>query len=308
MHATLLMASLLAVTSLLAFAASVSAFTEPGITGQWSDFANCPVKLINAPVSLCVHAYTTGGYVQIGHSSVPISIPGDTFDLGSAAEEGAPLTACSLFGGTECTVSPPHGIFNGPAQPVPGGLLGAIGTVQLTGVSAKLEWAAPVPPNTAFGTTGTCFTKSIVTLSICRIDHASAGDAATLSVKVHLLSPFLGSNCYIGTAASPIEIQLTSGLTSPPPPATPIHGKPYEAIHNRASGQLLVVEGVTLVGNSFAVPGATGCGTTNGSLINASINHKLGLPSAAGHNTIVITATTEAGAHELVAQHGVTGE
>jgi hypothetical protein len=286
-----------------ALATGAAAFTEPGITGNWTDFANCPANLIGR--GACVHSYTTGGTVQIGHSNVPISVPGDTLDAGlTEEEEVTPL--CALVGGTECIISPPHGILNGPAQPVPGGLLGTIGNAQLTDVSAKLEWAVSVAPGRPFGLETSCGSDPLVTFDLCKLLNARSGTAATLSVKIHLLSPFLGSGCFIGSAAAPIVIPLTTGLTNPPPPATPIHGKAYERVVPRASATQLL--GTTLVSNSFAVPVANGCGTSSGSLVDSAINHKLGLPSPAGQNKIVINANGEERSGQEVLEHGWTGE
>jgi hypothetical protein len=262
------------------FSPHATAFTEPGFTGAMTDFANCPVNVIEplAPeTSTCVHSYTTGGAVQIGHSVVPISVPGNTFDLGVNG----------------VTVAPPHGLLNGPAQPIPAGLLGSVGSVQLTGVSAKLEWAAPISPGSSFGLAEGCAgTNPRVTFDICRILRSESGTAITLSVKLHLLSPFLGSTCYIGSVAKPIVISLTTGVTSPPPPTQPIHGKPAEFIFEPTTFYQQAV-GLRLVNNSFAVPAATGCGTSVGSLVNASVNHKLGLPSPPGQNMIAINANAE---------------
>ena len=290
--------ALLSLAALSAGPASVVAFTEPGITGTWKDFANCPVNVI-APFegNQCEHSYTTGGVVQIGHSSVPISVPGDTFDVGLTEP-----------GGQGIVMSGAHGILNGPAQPVPGGLLGVIGNTQLTGVSAKLEWAAAVPPDTLFGTSEECGgTNPFVTVDLCRAVNGRPGTAITLSVKVHLMSPFLGSACYIGSAAHPIVIPLTTGITSPPPPAQPIHGSSLEFLTAITPVYLQVV-GLTFVSNSFVVPAASGCGTSNGSLVNASINHKLGLPSPAGQNMIAISAIGEQTQASRVIEHGWTGE
>lgn len=300
----LLVASLTGLSSMWAFTAGISAFTEPGITAGFADFANCPVNVAASAAGICLHSYTTGGVVQIGHSSVPISVPGDTFDVGVAKSPAV----CALVGAgvPECVVSPPHGILNGPAQPVPGGLLGVVGNVQLTGVMAKLEWAVAVPAGMAFGRTSGCGSSdSLAIYNECVFLNGKAGTAATLIAKIHLMSPFLGQNCFIGSAAKPIVIQLTTGITNPPPPAHPIHGKPFESLQIVGAVQ---VPGVTLVNNSFSVPAATGCGTSNGSLVTASINHKLGLPSPPGQNMIVINATGEQrGAAEVLA-HGWTGE
>lgn len=304
----ILLAAALAALLALSLSASVaSAFTEPGITGKVTDFANCPVNVLvpTGEFAKCAHSYTTGGYVQIGHSSVPISVPGDTFDLGLTSEE-EPTPVCTLFGGGECAVSPAHGLLNGPPQPVPGGLLGTIGNIQLTNVSAKLEWATPVPGDTSFGTITQCGSNPLVTFDLCKLIGAKAGTAATLRVKIHLLSPFLGPSCFIGSASNPIVISLTAGLTSPPPPALPIRGRVYEILVLKNSAIQLF--GLVLVNNSFSVPVASGCGTSSGNLINASIDHKLGLPSAAGQNSIKVEAIGEELGSKDILEQGWTGE
>ena len=277
----------------------VSAFTEPGITGDWRDFANCPAeKIVLLPPALCEHSYTTSGVIRIGHSSVPISVPGDTLDLGVSS---------SSLGGV--VVSPPHGILNGPAQPVPGGLLGTVGNSELTEISAKLEWAPPVAPGAFFGSAEGCSgTNPLVTFDSCRVISGASGTAVTLSVRIHLISPFLGTSCYIGSPTSPIVIALTMGVTSPPPPTHPIHGQALEFLKVLAGVGREQAINLTLVNNSFSVPVATGCGTSSGTLINSAINKKLGLPSPPGQNAIIINGTGEQALAAEVLGHGWTGE
>jgi hypothetical protein len=55
----------------------------------------------------------------------------------------------------------------------------------------------------------------------------------------------------------------------------------------------------SLVDNSFAAPAAEGCGEAFAFLIDPLIDAKIGLPSAAGHNSAILsgelkTATVEA--------------
>ena len=51
-----------------------------------------------------------------------------------------------------------------------------------------------------------------------------SGTALELPLRIHLENPFLGSNCYIGSASTPVRLKLTLGTTAPPPPNTPISG------------------------------------------------------------------------------------
>ena len=48
--------------------------------------------------------------------------------------------------------------------------------------------------------------------------------ALTLPVRVHLENSFLGNECYVGSKAQPVDIELTTGTTSPPLPNEPITG------------------------------------------------------------------------------------
>jgi hypothetical protein len=50
-----------------------------------------------------------------------------------------------------------------------------------------------------------------------------------------------------------------------------------------------MLKGSSLVDNSFAVPGATGCGAANSSLVDHALNSTLGLPSPAGRNVQILT-------------------
>lgn len=297
------LSGLLVPISVLAVTPAASAFTEPGYTGTFADFANCPADLPD--LAACLHSYITAGAIQIGHAEVPISVPGDTLDLGLyVANEPSCEAIDRLQDAPEegCVVSPAHGILNGPAQPVPGGLLGSIDGGQLTGVRASLEWAQQIPPETIFG----IFTQPKAHESGfpgAVLDEEAlaeeSGSGMRLSLRVHLSGPFLGLGCYIGSAADPLALELTTGATSPPPPAEPLHGRWPEARSN-PTGEIFLFQGLVLVDNSFSVPAATGCGA----LMDAAIDQKLGLPSPAGENTAVIDVDADQAGAEQILEHG----
>ena len=98
--------------------------------------------------------------------------------------------------------------------------------------------------------------------------------AVVLPLKIRLGNPVLGNNCYIGSDAHPIVLNLTDGTTSPPPPAKPISGSKgtLEVVGKR---KITRISGNKLVDNSFAVPAATGCGTN--ALLDA-VDHGPGQP------------------------------
>jgi hypothetical protein len=126
------------------------------------------------------------------------------------------------------------------------------------------------------------------------------GTAIGLPVQIKLSNPFLGSTCYVGSNSDPIQINYTTGTTSPPPPNEPWTGKPGRITTSGPGGEILhIIEG-ELVDNSFAVPGVSGCGINNGA--DAAVDAATGLPSAAGHNSTLLegelTQTSRASVEE----------
>jgi hypothetical protein len=154
------------------------------------------------------------------------------------------------------------------ALPVPGGLVGIELPGNFTEVTATAELAG----------TG------------------ELGNTVFLPLKVKLDNLALGSNCYIGSNAEPLILNLTYGTTNPPPPNKPISGK--ATITTKDNGAIKVVTG-TLVDNSFAAPGANGC-TLLPLVGDLAVNVKEGLPAAAGTNSAVMSGVTELVVSSLV--------
>lgn len=269
--------------ALLVPASSASA----ALTGEWARFAQCPDN--NSEVDLCVYAETTSGLFTMGKKSVPLK---NKVVLQGGAIEGieneifGPLTFVAARNGETLTKSP---------QPVPGGLLGVTAptwwpqTLQdlfnetinhgFTGVNATVELAAPA---------------SAVKLNLFNTLFQS-GVALELPVKVKLDNPFLGSNCYIGSNSNPIRLKLTTGTTSPPPPNTPISGSPGK-IEGREEFFIIASENNKLVDNSFATPGANGCGGFLFSwAVDPFVNSIVGVPSPAGTNTAILEGSNYVG-------------
>ncbi|WP_329522088.1 hypothetical protein [Spirillospora sp. NBC_01491] len=109
------------------------------------------------------------------------------------------------------------------------------------------------------------------------------GFDTTIGLKVKLSGAGLGDQCTIGSDAAPILLNLTTGTTAPPPPNQPISGEPFTIIGSIPNAAL---RKGTQVDNAFALPGATGCGT-GGQSADAAVNAAVGLPSAAGRNTVI---------------------
>ncbi|HEX7279016.1 MAG TPA: hypothetical protein VF255_05250 [Solirubrobacterales bacterium] len=251
------------------------------LTGEYAKFSKCPLS--NPAVEGCIYADTTSGTFTTGKKTVPLINPvllqgGLEGDFENISQ---PFKLIGVTSGNALSKTP---------QPVPGGLLGVTAptwwpkflqdlfneTINngFTGVTATVEIAGP---------------NSGVQVNLLKALEQS-GTAFTFPVKVKLDNPFLGSNCYIGSNSSPILIQLTTGTTSPPPPNKPITGAPGEP-GSPANG-IISLKANRLVNNSFAAPGANGCGGLFSFLIDPFVNSIVGIPSAAGTNTAILEGTT----------------
>lgn len=269
-------------------ASSASAALE----GEYARFKTCP--LANSNVKACIYAESTGGTFTIGSKAVPLK---DPVVLKGGAEF---LSEEGLFGPLNF-VAPTDGItLSKTPQPVPGGLTGIVApswwpqilkdlfneTINngFTGVQATVELAAPA---------------SSVKLSVLNTLIGS-GTALGMPVKVKLSNPFLGSSCYIGSNSNPIQLNLTTGTTSPPAPNKPISGSPgeFSAIDG---GAIAVLKKNKLVDNSFASPGANGCGGFLFSwAVDPFVNSIVGVPSAAGTNTAILEGTNYIGDADII--------
>jgi hypothetical protein len=118
------------------------------------------------------------------------------------------------------------------------------------------------------------------------------GVALQLPVKLKLENPFLGSECYIGSAANPVIWPLTTGATNPPPPYKSIKGTAGK-VEKLEEGKLEKAVGASLVENAFKVPAASGCGGIYSFLIDPIVDEKIGLPAAAGMSTVILSGTVE---------------
>jgi len=256
-----------------------------GPTGEFEVFKQCPTS--NPSVNLCFFATSEGGEFHVGTTTVPINKT-ITLQGGSILNEET---------GAEVFVPPTNGeTLSKVPLTVPGGLLGIIAPSGwpvwlqnifnefinngITGVTATVELVA----NPGISRTNLLFQE---------------GTALELPSRVKLGNTFLGNSCYIGSAAHPIVQHLTTGTTSPPLPNTPISGAVGELIFN-PSFTLVTIKNNKLVDNAYAAPGAEGCGGIFSFLIDPAINAKLGLPSAAGHNTTVLTGTLKNATAEAV--------
>jgi len=272
-----------AAAALMALALAAPALaTKP--TGDFINFGNCPTKVTG--VNLCVFAQTSSGEFKIKKTTVPIT---KTITLQGGIienEETEAETWVNAANGAETISKTP--------QTVPGGLLKIVAPSFFGEPLSKIfnEFINK-------GITGVTATTELVgQITISRPALLTgAPDALNLPVRVHLENEFLGPKCYVGSSSKPVNVELTTGTTSPPAPNTPITGKLGE-VELKDEGTLLVLKKNSLVNNTFSAPGSEGCGSQIlfglfTGIIDAAVNSQLELPSASGNNTAILNGTLE---------------
>jgi hypothetical protein len=270
---------------------ALSAPSSATVTGAPSEFNLCPTSFVppeQEPL-LCSHSETTGGQLTIGNSTVTISNNPDTVDFGTYSTSGLGILGVSVI------VTPTNGmVFGGPAQVVPGGLLGLTGELAplskpldpINQVTSSIELAGPITPNTVVDPTATtAFFCGTGPLFSC-LNGPSPASVITVPIKVHLHNPVLGPNCYIGSNADPIVLNLQETANSAPVTS--------------GADNALIVTGVEVEDNTFAAPGASGCGLLG--VLDPILNLKVGLPSPSGKNSALIEEDGELEAAEFICQ------
>lgn len=293
-----LVLSIALTASLASLVLTSSAMATP--KGIFSIFSDCPLK--TPGVMLCQYGQTTGGEFTIGTTKVPIN---KTITLqGGAIPTGNPENEREYF----LVPAADGNSLSKTELNVPGGLTGLVNCEEIKG-NGIWEIIERGSCKAIFenGTTGvTATTELAASASNPPILNLIAlffeeGTALTLPVKVHLKNPLLGSNCYIGSEAHPIQLHLTTGATSPNPPNKSIHGSAGTLEQLEEKEQLMVrLNNNSLVDNAFSAPVAEGCGGFFSFLIDPILDAKLKLPSPDGANTAILNGTLNTAATEAV--------
>lgn len=289
---------LITATALVASLAIVSsAAAEP--KGIFKKYNDCPVA--TPGLALCTFGQTTSGEFAIGSTKVPIN---QTITLqGGAIPTGGPN-----FNEYFLLPAKDGNSLSKTELNVPGGLLGLINCEEIKG-SGFFEVIERAACKAIFEnkTTGVTATTELVASATnpAILDQAAlvegSGTAITLPVRVHLKNPLLGEACYIGSETHPIQLHLTTGTTAPPLPNKPISGKLGKPKSEIEKGfESVAIAENTLVDNAFSAPVSEGCGGFFSFLIGPIINSKIGLPSAAGHNTAILSGTLNTAEAEAV--------
>jgi hypothetical protein len=270
---------------------SSSAFAAP--TGIFAVFAQCPTGIPG--VGLCQYVEASGGEVVVGGLQIPVDRP------------------IVLQGGALPTGSPnPNEYFVLPAAngesvsktelEVPGGLSSVIGCPSFRDDRDHFRGRRHDPCSRFWGWAASRVSATVESVAgptnPAILNFAalvgSKDTALTFPVRIHLKNPLLGEGCYVGSESSPIELHLTDGTTSPPPPNQPITGKLGTlALEEEEGYEATTVSQSTLVDNSFSVPPAEGCGGELASVIDPMVDRTLGLESPAGHNTVILNGTNK---------------
>lgn len=267
----LIVVGLTGVIGLLAFASTAVASSHHP-TGEFANFGECPLN--NAEVTECIYSLSSGGSFTIGKKTVPLVNP-VTFQGG--------LKKSGAFVGAENGET-----LSKTPQPVPGGLLGIVAPTWwpkfiqewfnnlinegFTGVNATVELAGPA---------------SNVTLSTQNLIFQT-GTALGLPTKIKLDNAILGSNCYIGSNSSPVQINFTSGTSGS------LTGSVGEVSFNEEF-TLVTISGGKLVNGTYAAPATNGCGGIFSFLIGPLVNEILGVPSASGKNLATLEGKIQDG-------------
>jgi hypothetical protein len=176
------------VAALIAIAApTAQAQTAPG----FGEFAGCPDR---ADIQLCFRSEVNGGNIQIGNTNTPIN---RQIVLSGGLEPDFDLAYTSQGG------------LNAPPLNVPGGLSGITGLPEFLINILTLGAHQVHAQATLVGTPRVLF-PDLETLGL------------QLPLRIRLINPFLRPGCSIGSASSPVLLNLTTGTTNPPPPKTPI--------------------------------------------------------------------------------------
>lgn len=230
--------------------------------GEYAPFNECPLN--RATITDCVLSVSNGGYFKTGKKKVPLVNPVTL--QGGFEGAGSEIKFYGAENGNTLSKTP---------QPVPGGLLGIVAPTWwpkfiqnwfnnlinegFTGVNATVEIAGP--------------TKGLTNIKLSTENLVEEkGTALGLPAKIHLENAILGSSCYIGSDASPVQINFTSGTDGA------LKGNAGKFSANEEF-TILTFSGGKLVNNSFNAPGVNGCGGIFSFLVNPLVNEIIGLPA-----------------------------
>ena len=247
-------------------------YPRPG--GIYAPFTDCPLlnplmlESMNGDATGCVAGDATDGTFTIGSLVVEVAHPVTAqFGVWSPPDASPNQFTGGILpplDGKELVVSPEF---------VPGGLLKALSCPSSPRAVETLCREAQLPGE-----------SSVVTALVQSAGPITNFDLTkwTQPVKIRLINPLLGSECYIGSNDNPIVLNpsVTGTLAEVPDP------NPTRF----PSTAVLEVTSAKATDNRFSVPVATGCGPGGAAniAIDLAIDSSDGLPSASGNNHLVL--------------------
>ncbi len=256
--------------------------TPPTLNGDWAALNRCPVDNptmlaanTETTLALCVGVSSPSGSFTIGGLTLPTKA--------SNLQLGAVLNQTD---GSATAISPSGGALVNESIEVPNGLVALICPSH-----GRIAWRVCRPQHDGR------YNEHDGELTNLTISMEPAGEPTnfnlfaglslnqpiiSLPVKIHLENRLLGRRCYLGSDAEPIVLQ-PENTTEPTVAfdAFDANGTPDP----NGTMTLIALLG-TQTSSSFAVPAATGCGFMG--MFDETIDGHMGLPSPAGHNSLVL--------------------
>ncbi|MFJ8311373.1 MULTISPECIES: hypothetical protein [unclassified Streptomyces] len=247
--------------------------------GNWAPFTRCPVDdpaMLAADgridIVQCIASHSAGGSIKLGSTEVVTGA--SDLQLGVVQHASGAPTLIAPAGGA---------LIADPAD-IPGGLLGLMCPSDLPVISGICRQITDGTLNRITATVESAGTPSDFNLTA----GASTGQPiVAIPVRIHLQNPILGGSCYLGSAGNPIVLR-PKNLTAPALGIQRFDGN--GTAHTTGVMNRLSLTGANQGDATFAVPGANGCGLAG--LLDWAVNLKTGLPSAAGHNSVVLNSAS----------------
>jgi hypothetical protein len=271
-------------------ALSAQAVGYPAPKGIYKPFTNCP--LLNPLMQESTPGATTGCIAGDVNSGT-IKIGNVTTKIKSGAKVKYPVSV--QFG----LWDPP----NAGSNPWTGGIL----PPPDGGLSAQLFSSGQYVPGGLLKALGCPNSKFAVIKKLCAEAQAKGGRylnvfAAAQSagpitgfaltswfqpVMFHLINPLLGNSCYIGSADNPVVLNPVLTTTGSAVVETDPHPKQHPATG------VIKIPDASATDTTFTAPGVTGCGPggTANIHVDEAIDKAVGLPSASGADSIVLSGT-----------------
>ncbi|MER6912108.1 hypothetical protein ABT354_10585 [Streptomyces sp. NPDC000594] len=277
---TTLLAALTAALTALPLAVAAPAGAAPRaadrLGGDWAPFARCPV---DAPAMLaadgeetiatCISSVSPGGSITLGRTTARTGANDLQFGV-----------VHNTTTGTSTVVPPEGGAIVGAPTEIPGGLLGLMCPGSIPVVTEICRLLTDNTLNRVTATVESAGTPSHFDLAA---GLSTGRPIVSLPVRIRLQNPFLGSQCFIGSAADPIVLRPRNTTA----PAFAVQRFRGDGTRDDEGDMLrFALTGNTQGDSTFAVPRARGCGVLG--VLNGAIDLKTGLPSPAGRNNLVL--------------------